>query len=179
MRIGLVPAFAAALLVSACSSNVGSSSSGDTGSGGAAAPSFSQFTDIPVPDDAHMDVGQTLLLGQGDNWVGRLVFDLRFTKAPSVFDFYKAEMPNFKWQEISSVRAEISVMTYRRGDRIATVQIEEINLGVGTEVIITMGPANAANPAASGDQSQPSAAPSQPPTQPVQPAPPVTEQPLK
>jgi hypothetical protein len=171
---------AAALAIAGCSSNSGSSG-GDSGSQ-TPAPSFSQFTDLPVPENAHMDVGKTLVLGQGDNWVGRLVFDLRFSGAPSVFDFYKSEMPTYKWQEISSVRSDISVMTYRRGDRIATIEIEETTLSLGTEVTITMGPANgAANPPVSSDQppmAQPAPA-MQPPTQPVAPSQPITEQPLK
>jgi hypothetical protein len=179
MRAALVLVLGATLAAAGCSSNVSSNSSSSGGSDQGSsqpAPSFSQFTDIPVPDGAHMNVGDTLLLGQGDNWVGRLVFTMRFTSVPTVFDFYKSEMPSYKWQEISSVRADISVMTYRRGDRIATVQIEDANLGIGTEVIITMGPANGAgNPATSSDQYQ---APPPPPPQGVPPAAPVTSQPL-
>ncbi len=179
MRMRLALAAAAALLLAACSGNMGSSSSsGDSGS--ATAPSFSQFTDIPVPDGAHMNVGQTLLLGQGETWVGRLVFTLRFTSVPAVFDFYKSQMPTYKWQEISSTRSDVSVMVYRRDNRIATLQIEDTNLGLGTQVSITMGPVNGASPATGDQSSQPMAQPQQqPPTQPVQPEPQVTTQPLK
>jgi len=182
MRKAIVFVLGAALAVAGCSSSMGSSSSGsDSGTGQAPTPSFSQFTDLPVPEGAHMDVGKTLVLGQGDNWVGRLVFDLRFEGAPSVFDFYKSEMPSYRWQEISSVRSDISVMTYRRADRIATIEIEETTLSLGTEVTITVGPVNGANPAATSGDQAPMAPPpaSQPPTQPVAPNQPVTEQPLK
>ncbi len=165
MRSRFLLPLATALLLAACSS--GSSSSGDSSSG-VAAPSFSQFSDIPVPEGARLDRHNTLLLGQGDNWMGRLDYTLRWSSAPELFDFYKAQMPNYKWQEISSVRAAISIMTYQRNGRIATVQIEDTTLGA--EVIITMSPANGSNAANSDYQPpQPSAAPK----------PMVTQEPLK
>src|SRR5262249_32527368 len=139
MRSRFLLPTAAVLALAACSSG-SSSGSGDTNSG-VAAPSFNQFTDIPLPEDAHMDRHSTLVVGQGENWMGRLDYTLRWSSAPQLFDFYKAQMPNYKWQEISSVRAAISVMTYRRGDRIATIQIED-RMVVGVEGIITMSPAN-------------------------------------
>ena len=167
------PVFVVLAALAGCSHGVPSSTSGDAGAA-ASAPSFTQFTDIPVPDGARMDADRTLMLGQGDSWVGRLVINVRWASGPDLFDFYKAQMPAFKWQEISSVRAAISVMTWQRGDRIATVQIEETTLGLGAEVILTMGPvnggpANGTNPAASN----------QPPPANSAPAPVVTEQPLK
>ncbi|HEY1722482.1 MAG TPA: hypothetical protein VGG27_14665 [Magnetospirillaceae bacterium] len=171
MRSRFLLPLAAALLLAGCSSNSGSGTSGDT-SNGAAPPSFNQFTDIPIPENARLSVGKSLVLGQGDNWVGRLDFSLRWSSAPQLFDFYKAQMPTYKWTEISSVRADISVMTYRRGDRIATVQIEDTTLGA--EVIITMGPANGAPPSGGFSQdNQP-----QPPSAMPAPPPAVTSQPL-
>ncbi len=170
MRSRFLLPVAAALALAACSS--GSSSSGDTNSG-VAAPSFNQFTDIPLPEDAHMDRHNTLVVGQGENWMGRLDYTLRWSSAPQLFDFYKEQMPRYKWQEISSVRAAISVMTYRRGDRIATVQIEDRTL-VGVEVIITMSPTNNNSGASSNNDDY------QPPPQPsAAPKPSVTQEPLK
>ena len=169
MRLRFVMPLLALMALSACSHSMVASSTSDAGT--APAPSFNQFTDIPVPDGARMDSDRTLLLGNGDNWVGRLVFSVRWSNAPEMFDFYKAEMPNYKWQEVSSVRASISVMTYQRADRIATIQIEETTLGV--EVILTMGPVNGQGGAGSG------ASTVQPPAAVPAPAPSVTTEPLK
>lgn len=169
MRLRFVPPLLALLALAACSHNMVPSSTGDAGT--APTPSFNQFTDVPIPDGARMDADRTLLLGNGDAWVGRLVFNVRWSNAPEMFDFYKAEMPNYKWQEVTSVRAAISVMTYQRADRIATIQIEETTLGV--EVILTMGPVNGQGGAGSG------ASAGQPPAAVAAPAPMVTTQPLK
>ncbi len=170
MRLRFVTLLLTLMALSACSHSMVPSSTSDAGT--APTPSFNQFTDIPVPDGARMDADRTLLLGNGDNWVGRLVFSVRWSNAPDMFDFYKAEMPNYKWQEVSSVRAAISVMTYQRADRIATIQIEETTLGV--EVILTMGPVNGQS---SGGSSGSSASP--PPAAIAAPAPSVTTEPLK
>jgi hypothetical protein len=139
MRIRAVAAIltlAAGLGLSACSTSPMSANSG--GDGTPSAASFSQFSDLPVPDKATMEVDQTLLLGNGENWTGRLVFS-SWTGHTAIYDFYRAQMPGFGWQEITSVRASISVQTWIRDTRVATIQIRDATLG--TEVIITMAPA--------------------------------------
>ena len=167
MRIRLIPPLLAVLIaLGGCAHSISSGTTADS-SGTPAAPTFGQFTDVPIPDGARMDAERSLLVGPGESWVGRLVFSVRWSNAPELFDFYKAQMPTYKWQEISSVRADISVMTWQRADRIATIQIEETTLGAA--VTLTMGPVNSANPAATNQPPAPSAAP----------APTVTEQPLK
>jgi len=117
------------------------SSRADGSDGGAgAAPSsssFAQFSDLPVPAKATMDVDHSLLLGHGDTWVGRLVYT-SWNSPSSLYDFYRNEMPGFSWQEITSVRATISVQTWQRGDRVVTIQIKENT--IGCEVTMTMAP---------------------------------------
>ena len=120
-------------------------------------PSFSQFSDVPVPAKATMDVDHSLLLGHGEGWVGRLVYTTWDSQA-TLYDFHKAEMPAFGWQEITSVRAAISVQTWQRGERIATVQIRDTTFGA--EVILTMAPGNNAGMGSGGGlPPQPLAAP--------------------
>ncbi|MEO5372837.1 MAG: hypothetical protein H7840_01015 [Alphaproteobacteria bacterium] len=101
-------------------------------------PSFSQFSDIPVPQNSTMDVKGTLVLGSRDAWVGRLMLAARYGSS-EIFDFYHAEMPRFGWEEITSVRSAVSVLTYRRGNRIATIQIQATPLG-NSEVDFVVSP---------------------------------------
>ncbi|HIJ38463.1 MAG TPA: hypothetical protein HPP80_06150 [Rhodospirillaceae bacterium] len=117
------------------------------------APSFTQFSDIPIPAKASMNFDQSLLLGHGEEWVGRLVYTTR--SGPEViYDLYQSDMPSFGWQEITSIRAAISVQTWQRGDRIATVQIHETTLGA--EAIITVAPVKGAGSGSSSVYSSPS-----------------------
>lgn len=162
--IGLVVLMA----LSACSSSSLSPSSARS-DGSPAAPSFSQFSDIPIPLKASMDVDHSLLLGQGDAWVGRLVYTTDGGTGP-IYDLYKADMPGFGWQEITSVRASISVQTWQRADRVATVQIRDTTFG--TETIVTVAPAMGAGTGGG-------AASSVPPAPAAAPKPAVTRQPLR
>ncbi|MBF0130128.1 MAG: hypothetical protein HQL33_09060 [Alphaproteobacteria bacterium] len=124
------------------------SSRSESGDGAAGRPATPQFTDIPVPDGASMNLPNTLVLGGADVWVGRLAMSTR--RGPSeVFDFYRAEMPKFGWQEVTAVRSATSVLTYRRGARIATVQIQGSSLG-SSEMDVTVAP----EVSPSGDESR-------------------------
>ena len=104
-------------------------------------PSFAQFQDIPIPEVAKMNMDRTLVLGENERWIGRLVIDSQASKA-NLFDFFKYRTSQFGWQEITSVRAETSVLSYSKDNRIMTIQIQShvLHAIVGTQVNITMSP---------------------------------------
>ena len=106
---------------------------------------FAQFTDIPIPKQAKMNMERTLILGSQDAWTGRVYIEVLQQSAAALYEFYKSEMPNFDWAEVTTVRAEISVLTYQREDRVATIQISSSKLQ-GTDVSITMSPSGATAP---------------------------------
>lgn len=108
------------------------------GTEGTLPPSFAQFNDIPIPEKAMMDLKQSLLLGGESTWIGRLVFAAPYTQN-SLFDFYMSEMPKFGWSEITVVRSKISVLSFRRDTRIATIQLES-DIVSGTVVSFTVSP---------------------------------------
>ncbi|MDB9771870.1 hypothetical protein OAC11_03595 [Alphaproteobacteria bacterium] len=102
--------------------------------------SFAQFQDIPIPQGSIMNIEKTLLLGERETWIGRLVITNPLTPA-KIFDFYKQKLNNFNWNEITSVRSTISVLTYSLNDRIMTIQIQPIKYGQYQSAInITMSP---------------------------------------
>lgn len=114
----------------------GGMSSSPAGSQGAQ-PNASVFPDIPVPDGANMIVDKTLVVGT-DKWFGQLA--LSVGQSPVViFDFYRNRLPQFGWNEITSVRAPTSVLTYDREDRIMQMQITSTTLR-GSEILITVSP---------------------------------------
>ena len=59
-----------------------------------------------------------------------------------MFDFYKKNASGFGWEEITSVRSKVSVLTYTRGERVMTVQIADRWLW-GSEVELTVSPRGA------------------------------------
>ncbi|MBF0269793.1 MAG: hypothetical protein HQL44_14500 [Alphaproteobacteria bacterium] len=104
-------------------------------------PHFSDFTDIPRPASATMDLDRTLIFGNADSWVGRLAFTSRMTTI-ELFDFFKQEMPRFGWEEVTSVRSTVSVLSYRRMDRVAMMQIKSGTL-YGSSAELTVSPKGA------------------------------------
>ena len=128
------------LAASACTpgSSATSSSGSSPTSAGRTALGFAQFPDIAVPAGAKMDVERTLVLGTRDDWIGRLSMDSG--QGPSAaYDFFLREMPKYRWQEITTVRSETSVLTYSRDNRIATIQITKKTLG-GSRIDVTVSP---------------------------------------
>ncbi len=100
--------------------------------------SFALLTDIPIPPGADLDVEKSLVLGDLDRWTGRVILDVD-ESATKAFAVYQTEMPNFGWAAIMSVQAGVSVLTFTRGERAATIQIENNTLR-GSTVSITVAP---------------------------------------
>lgn len=134
LRIALLAA--ATLLMAGCGSrtNIPAAQS-DSGQ----PANFQLVTDIPIPPNATMDNDHSLILSDRDHWTGRVV--MRFWQSPpEMTSFYQSQMPAFGWQPLMSVTSDISVLSYTRGDRAATVQIEKSMLGLTTEVSVTVAP---------------------------------------
>ena len=130
----------ALLLAAGCTAGGGpvSTSGTSTGNSPRTAVGFAQFPDLAVPAGAKMDVERSLVLGARDNWIGRLSINSSGSTSDA-YDFFLREMPKFGWQEITSVRSEVSILTYSRSNRVATIQIRSKTLG-GAAVDITVSP---------------------------------------
>lgn len=88
-------------------------------------PAFANFPDLPFPERAYLELGDTKALGSGDNWIGSLVYTSPYN-ASRIFDFYVLEMPKNRWAEVAIVRARISQMTYYRDNRALQILIESV-----------------------------------------------------
>jgi len=103
-----------------------------------AAAGFTQIPDLPIPPGSTMNIERTFIVGSAESWYGQTMLD-----APGggnvVFDFFKQELPGYSWQELSSVRARTSVLTYTRDNRVLAIQLTEQQLG-STEIMITVSP---------------------------------------
>ena len=84
--------------------------------------SFAKFKDIPIPDGAIMDMENTIIFGSDEEWFGRLAINPRLSHAET-FDFFRYEMPNLNWKEITNVRSTSSVLSYEKENRVVTIQI--------------------------------------------------------
>jgi len=133
---------AAGLAIAACAEQVGIDPPPSEGSGQTESQmAFNRFPDMPLPIGGDISLDRTLVFGGGDTWFGRLVFEV--SHGPNdMFDFYKQKLGGHGWEEITSIRAAVSVLTYSRGDRVATIQIQAKALR-GSEVTVTVSPKGA------------------------------------
>lgn len=139
----------ATLFMGACAQTTGlEAQSQSTGKNGDQAPlsqkAFNRFPDIPVPTGAGMDVKRTIVFGSGEGWFGQLGLDTQHD-TDAMFDFYKQELSGFGWQEITSVRALVSVLTYERQGRVLSIQLEKATL-LGSKITLTVSPRGGAAP---------------------------------
>ena len=123
------------ITLSACVSNQNVSS---TNMGSDLPYTFSQFSDIPIPEGATMNLDKTSIFGRENDWLGKMTFSAPYNVG-GVFDFYMSEMPKFGWNEITSVRGTNSVLTYSRDSRVALIQLEP-SVFEGTNITFTMSP---------------------------------------
>lgn len=108
-----------------------SASSSQTASG------FRQFPDIPIPAGAKMDVEKTLVFGS-DPWFGQLA--LTASSDPGImFDFFRSNLTEHNWQEVTSVRAPTSILTYMSDSRVLAIAIQSATLG-GSNITVTVSP---------------------------------------
>lgn len=109
---------------------------GDGDSGDATRNKLAQVTDVPLPSGYDVDNGNTIIFGEGERLSGRLVYSIN-SSPDDMFEFFRREMPKLGWAEISVFRAAKSVMTYSRGNRVATIQVSARTLyGAHIEMVI-------------------------------------------
>lgn len=89
-----------------------------------AAPSVKpvQVTDIPLPRDSRIEQSESLVIGSGNRWLGRLVVKVR-TDAAETYSYYFNGMPRLGWARMTAVQGKVSSLTFTNGDRVANLQI--------------------------------------------------------
>ncbi len=148
--MSLATRIAAALLVvlfglTGCSTNDAGGKQTDT--------QLTQLTDVPLPAGYSLDHSDTFLLGEGDQWSGRLVYKIN-SSADEMFNFIRRQMPVLGWKEVSVYRAPISVLTFTRGNRVATIRISRGTF-YGATVDMVVAPSTAGGGAMQSGDLQP------------------------
>jgi len=136
MKPLLIVALSAALL-GGCSSTPLVSGSADQVQ--APTEAISQST---LPPGATMKPELSLIIGSGDQWVGRVVATVG-KDIDAAIRFFIDTYQGQGWTLISSVRGKSSLLVFTRQDRTATVELVEGGLMSGGTVTLTVAPRNA------------------------------------
>ncbi len=133
-------AFLLSMLLGACAS------SGDspTGSPQEVQELQSQLLgDMPLPQGAKLNGTDSIIIGRGNEWVGRAAINA-LQGATDVYAFFQSEYPKSGWTTVTAVKAKTSILVFTKGDRTATVEIIDGSIGGPKSVIfVTSSPKNA------------------------------------
>ena len=97
--------------------------------------------DMPLPQGSRMSNDQSLILGGGPQWTGRIV--IVTPQGPTdTFTFFRDQFPRAGWTGISSIKAKTSILVFAKGDRTVTVEINEAGTfqSGGSVVALTAAP---------------------------------------
>lgn len=137
----------------------GCSSSPDQQTYGQAQYGADKVSDVAKPKEALIHYGKSMILGSPNAWVGRLVYECS-EDVPYMWDFMQAEMKKLGWTQLSGVRSSINTLIFKRGARVASVQIQS-RFFPGSIITVEIAPeasSEAGNPQpndhASGDYQQ-------------------------
>ena len=96
-----------------------------------------------LPPGARILHEQSLVIGTGENWVGRVVMDSA-RDTTSAYSYFLENYPSQGWTLLSAIRAKSSVLVFNKGERNVTIEIQEGNplAGGSAIVILTLAPRN-------------------------------------
>ncbi len=97
-----------------------------------------------LPPGARILHEQSLVIGTGQNWVGRVVMDSA-RDTTSAYSYFLENYPAQGWTLLSAVRAKSSVLVFSKDERNVTIEIQEGNplAGGAAVVILTLSPRSA------------------------------------
>ena len=97
-----------------------------------------------LPPGSKILPAQSLIIGAGDNWVGRVSLDAGQDSA-AAYSFFLQSLPAKGWTLLSAVRGPRSILVFNKSERTVTIDIMEGNAFGGAKVEMTMAPRNAMN----------------------------------
>ena len=98
------------------------------------------FNQMPLPKDARISPDKSLILGEGDNWAGRIELSSSM-ESLEASAFFITEYPKHGWQLISSTKAKLSILVFSSSTRTLTLEITEGGpLAAKSMIVMTVAP---------------------------------------
>ena len=93
------------------------------------------FNQMPLPKDARIAADKSIILGEGNNWAGRI--ELSSSMEPlEASAFFTTEYPKRSWTLISSTKAKLSILVFSNDTRTLTLEITEGGALSGKSMVI-------------------------------------------
>ena len=98
-----------------------------------------------LPPGATLKPEQSLIIGSGEQWVGRVVATVG-KDIDAAIRFFVDTYQSQGWTLISSVRGKASLLVFTKQDRTATVELTEGGMMSGGTLTLTVAPRSAPEP---------------------------------
>jgi len=141
-RFVLLLCLATALGLSSCSSTSSQSLNETVASDSVI---FQSLPPGALPPGAKLLTEQTLVLGSGENWVGRVNLDIG-KDSETAYRYFAQEYPKQGWSLLSSNRGQVSLLIFVKDTRTASIQITENTVLLPGKAVITVSPRNTGVP---------------------------------
>ena len=137
MRTPLLPLVLSSLLLAACAS----APPATTADGKPA--TIEALSGVLLPAGAVFKPEQSLVIGTGEQWVGRVVAEVG-RDVDGAFRYFQETWSAQGWTLVSAVRSKNSLLVFTKQDRTATVELAESGMVSGGQLVLTISPRNAA-----------------------------------
>ncbi len=105
-------------------------------------PSADILGQTQLPVGAKIQHEKSLIMGAGDQWVGRVSLDVG-RDVSAAYKFFLETYPQQGWTLVTAVRGQTSLLVFTKQERNATVELQEGSLLGGGSVTLTVSPRNA------------------------------------
>ena len=130
----------AGIALGGCAGMSGDSAGRSTG----AAPPNELIASVQLPGGSKIDHNQSLIMGSGENWVGRVVLEV--PNSSVAYTFFLEQYPPQGWVLVSAVRGKTSLLVFTKADRSATIEMAEGSMLGSAMATLTVSPKNALPP---------------------------------
>ena len=97
---------------------------------------------MALPAGTVIRADQSLIIGSGDSWVGRVVLDVG-RNPDAAYAFFLDTYPAQGWTVVSAVRGKTSLLVLTRQERTATLEMMDGGVLGSSLIALTMAPRNA------------------------------------
>lgn len=98
------------------------------------------FNQMPLPKDARISPEKSMILGEGDNWAGRIELSSSMSVL-EVSTYFTAEYPKLNWTLISSTKSKSAVLVFANSSRTLTIEVSEGSaLSSKSMIVMTVAP---------------------------------------
>ncbi|MDP1657665.1 hypothetical protein [Brevundimonas sp.] len=134
------------ILLAGCATTSGNSASTGSSSSSGNGTMNDLIVNAQLPAGARINHSQSLIMGSGENWVGRVMLELD-QNPNAAYNFFLEQYPQQGWTLVSAVRGKTSLLVFTKADRSATVELNEGGVMGGSQATLTVTPKSTLPPA--------------------------------